>query len=439
MTDTPKLGITKLDPGQSQKHVTVNEAFVFFDAVVQLNVIDKDLTAAPGSPTEGDTYIVASGATGVWAGHDDKIAYYDGSGWIVIQPLAGWLAFVIDEDTPYRYNGGWLSLAGILGADYLPLAGGTMTGDLIISKDTPRLEINTTSNSAITSTLVVKGARTASADAVSQISFLNNLSGGVETNGTIKAFQDDRLEYDSTSHLFMSGGTTKAEVNQHGLGVGGAAADATNAFAFYGTNLLLNSGGSIDLKYNKNASGDDASMTFQQGFNPKALLGLLGNNDFTLKVGASFITAMIANETTGEITMPGGYNTGTSAGDMGGKLITISGEEDTSLSVGQYMAMGNGSVATAGLVMPFDGHIVAATMSIAAGAAGVSTMSVAVNKVENTSYQVSVNYSGSGVDTGVTNFLSSPLAVSAGDAVTMRCAATVGSSDVVTTLFIIVD
>lgn len=107
MTDTPKLGITKLDPGQSQKHVTVNEGFVVLDVLVQANVIDKDLTSAPGSPTEGDTYIIASGATGVWAGHDNKLAYYDGSGWLVYDPFAGLRVYVVDENLIYRYNDNW--------------------------------------------------------------------------------------------------------------------------------------------------------------------------------------------------------------------------------------------------------------------------------------------------------------------------------------------
>lgn len=36
-------------------------------ALAQLSVIDKDLTVAPGSPSNGDIYIVGQGATGTWA------------------------------------------------------------------------------------------------------------------------------------------------------------------------------------------------------------------------------------------------------------------------------------------------------------------------------------------------------------------------------------
>ena len=49
---------------QAQKHVTHNEALRLLDGLVQLSVLDRDLTAPPGSPADGDRYIVASGGDG---------------------------------------------------------------------------------------------------------------------------------------------------------------------------------------------------------------------------------------------------------------------------------------------------------------------------------------------------------------------------------------
>ncbi len=91
-----------------------------------------------------------------------------------------------------------------------------------------------------------------------------------------------------------------------GLGVGGASPDTSNAFAFYGTNLLLNSGSSINMKFNKNAAGNDASLTFQSGFTTNALVGLLGNNDLTFKVGTGFTTAMVLSNADGTVSFPEG-------------------------------------------------------------------------------------------------------------------------------------
>ena len=50
---------------QAQKLSTHNEAIRLFDALVQLSVLDRDLTAPPASPADGERYIVASGATGL--------------------------------------------------------------------------------------------------------------------------------------------------------------------------------------------------------------------------------------------------------------------------------------------------------------------------------------------------------------------------------------
>ena len=48
---------------QAQKHVTHNEALRILDTLVQLAVLDRDLTAPPGSPAEGERWIVkATGA-----------------------------------------------------------------------------------------------------------------------------------------------------------------------------------------------------------------------------------------------------------------------------------------------------------------------------------------------------------------------------------------
>ena len=68
-------------------------------------VSDKDLTAAPGSPTKGDRYIVGGSATGDWATHDGSIAWYDGAAWQFDAPSDGWQVYVVDEACNYRFDG----------------------------------------------------------------------------------------------------------------------------------------------------------------------------------------------------------------------------------------------------------------------------------------------------------------------------------------------
>lgn len=97
MDDTPNLDLPYLAPSQAQKHVTHNEALRRLDAVVQLSVKDRDRTAPPASPTEGQRHIVAGGATGAWAGKDGAIAMWRDGAWGFSTAGVGWLAWVEAE------------------------------------------------------------------------------------------------------------------------------------------------------------------------------------------------------------------------------------------------------------------------------------------------------------------------------------------------------
>ncbi|QXN71680.1 hypothetical protein RCMCDREAMY_12 [Rhodobacter phage RcMcDreamy] len=102
-------------------------------------------------------------------------------------------------------------------------------------------------------------------------------------------------------------GMPEANVTAKYLGLGGATADATNRFSINTPNMLLNhAGAGIDATFNKNAAANDASFSFKTAFASKAILGLLGSDDFTIKVGASFTTAMTIAEATGKVSFPAG-------------------------------------------------------------------------------------------------------------------------------------
>ena len=90
---------------QAQKHINHNEALRILDGLVQLSVLDRDLTSPPGSPTDGDRYIVASGATGDWAGWDLNVALWTDGAWLRLPPRNGWRAWVEDEGLLLVYDG----------------------------------------------------------------------------------------------------------------------------------------------------------------------------------------------------------------------------------------------------------------------------------------------------------------------------------------------
>ena len=70
MTDTPRLALPAIEAAQAQKHVTHNEALALLDALTHLAVESRALSAPPGQPGEGNSYIPAPGASGAWSGWD---------------------------------------------------------------------------------------------------------------------------------------------------------------------------------------------------------------------------------------------------------------------------------------------------------------------------------------------------------------------------------
>lgn len=106
MTDTPRLALPVIEAAQAQKHVTHNEALVLLDALTQLAVESRTLTAPPGSPADGACYIPAAGATGAWSGWDGQIALYSGGGWLKIVPVSGLKAWVKGERLTVTFEDG---------------------------------------------------------------------------------------------------------------------------------------------------------------------------------------------------------------------------------------------------------------------------------------------------------------------------------------------
>ena len=76
-------------------------------AIVGLSVKDRDLTAPPSGPTDGDRYIIPAGATGYWSGKTGQIAVWIAGAWEYYVPKVGWLAYIEDEAklTVYKSTG----------------------------------------------------------------------------------------------------------------------------------------------------------------------------------------------------------------------------------------------------------------------------------------------------------------------------------------------
>jgi hypothetical protein len=86
MSDTPRLGLPLMAESQAGKYQTYNDLALTLDVLASCSVLDRDLTAPPGSPAEGDCYLVATGGTGDWSGHDGDLAAYQGGAWRFYPP-----------------------------------------------------------------------------------------------------------------------------------------------------------------------------------------------------------------------------------------------------------------------------------------------------------------------------------------------------------------
>lgn len=127
---TPKLQMPELVVGQAGKELTHNQALAVLDQLAQAVVVDKDLTAPPGSPANGSMYIVAASATGDWSGQDGKLAYWitTVAAWTFITPADGWSVWVTDEAVRYERKAGvWVVVATGGGGGSLPVVQ-TFTG-----------------------------------------------------------------------------------------------------------------------------------------------------------------------------------------------------------------------------------------------------------------------------------------------------------------------
>lgn len=220
MPETLSLKLPLLVAEQAQKHVTHNEALRALDALVHLAVKDRDLATPPGSPADGDRYIVAASPTGVWAGHAGDIAVFQDGAWDFHDPNEGWPCWVEDENVFLIFNG----------------------------------------------------------------------SAWVDWGTVLSALQNLAL-----------------------LGIG-TIADAANPFAAKLNKALWTAkyageGGDGDLRYtlNKEAAADVLSLLLQRGFSGRAEIGLIGDDDLTIKVspdGSSWATALVIDKTTGGVRLP---------------------------------------------------------------------------------------------------------------------------------------
>jgi len=128
MTDTSaRFALPFILPGQAQKEAYHNEAISLIDAALHASVEAGPLATPPADPSEGESWIVADGATGAWAGKADALACWTGGGWRFVSPVPGMSAWNLDLGYWLHWSGNSWS-DGILPATALSIGGQQVVG-----------------------------------------------------------------------------------------------------------------------------------------------------------------------------------------------------------------------------------------------------------------------------------------------------------------------
>lgn len=104
MSSTELWNVLEIPGNLAQENTLHNEGLRQIEG--RFSVKDRDLAAPPGSPVNGDTYLVAAGAAGAWAGKENNIAHYYGQAWNFYPPsVKNPIVYVEDEDIHLYWSG----------------------------------------------------------------------------------------------------------------------------------------------------------------------------------------------------------------------------------------------------------------------------------------------------------------------------------------------
>ncbi len=142
MTTTPRLALPYILSHQAQKEVTHAAGLNRLDALVQPVVQAVGLNTSPGSPPDGQCWIVGTAPTGAWAGHANRLAQRIGGAWVFYAPFVGLVVF----DAATLAQWGWNSSAWAVVAPQLLEAS--------VSYDPPSLAVG----AGVTTNVNVAGA-----------------------------------------------------------------------------------------------------------------------------------------------------------------------------------------------------------------------------------------------------------------------------------------
>lgn len=319
---TDILSLAEITENQDAQYLTHNEALRKLEAML-VRVLSRSNGGPPGSPSEGDVYVVDS-ATGDWstASIDDIAHYYSGA-WHFYSPVEDLSLFCRDEDIRIRYTGSaWVDEKfGDFGQDLSTTSGltfgykaGTLRNDntiVSVSAGTVSLTDDTTNY------IEVDSSGTVSANTSGFTSGQIPLYEVVTASGSISSVTDKRSWLNRTGSVATEDFATLPFGNR--LGDSGRFAGAGTGFSlrlsdatypFDSGNFFNSYNGSTFseagkfIHDNTDFGGDDGNMT-QTTID---LLGAMGRSGEDARYGVEFRIAQVdaGTGTSAGASFPGG-------------------------------------------------------------------------------------------------------------------------------------
>lgn len=308
----PGLGLTGFwDLGQNEWNDGMDANIRKLSALSQLTVLSAT-TALPGSPTDGDIYIVPSG------GNANSVAVRDNGAWTYFVPVEGWRAWVRDTNMLVIFDGAaWAEFeaggggGGEISYDAVGINADPDLDDRLFVKSDGVVFSHDDVTPGSGSVAVKVNKADAGDDAL--LSFENDWS----TRALLGLLGDDNLAVTVSPDGSTYHQSVIIDRNTGNVGLGGAAPDANNVLAVKGSSILLDaeSDGMV-ATINKTAPGEDAGFYFQDGYETRAVFGLMGDDNFSIRVssdGINFWPTIHADIATGHV----GFGT---AGDPNNRL-----------------------------------------------------------------------------------------------------------------------
>lgn len=106
-----RFGFPFIAADQAQKHVAHNAALDMIDATLGGLVASATTAVAPGSPGEGDAYLLPAGVAGFGTAVAGQVAVFTGGAWIASSAFFGRRVYALDTGRAWVYGGslfGWL-------------------------------------------------------------------------------------------------------------------------------------------------------------------------------------------------------------------------------------------------------------------------------------------------------------------------------------------